>query len=46
MFQTLRQGNTVYVLDQTDGVVFKSGTISEIKPTYTGGMDMRVKTDD
>lgn len=43
MFSNLRQGQTVYILDQ---LKIKKGVIVENKPNYTGTMDMKVKTDD
>lgn len=46
MFSTLKQGNTVHVLEQTNGLSYKIGNITGIIPNYTGGMDMKVKVDD
>lgn len=46
MFANLRQGNTVYVLEQSDKLTLKAGQIIENKPNYTGSMDMKVKIDD
>lgn len=43
MFANLRQGQSVYILDQ---LTLKKGTIVENKPNYAGTMDMKVKTDD
>lgn len=46
MFSNLRQGATVYVLEQSNNLQLKTGNILENKPNYTGGMDMKVKVDD
>lgn len=46
MFSTLKQGNTVHVLEQTNGLSYKTGQITGIVPNYTGGIDMKVKVDD
>lgn len=45
MFSNLRQGNTVYILEQSDKLSLSEGQIVENKPNYTGGMDMKVKAD-
>lgn len=46
MFSTLKQGNTVHVLEQTDSLSYKTGKITSIVPNYAGGMDIRIKVDD
>lgn len=46
MFSNLRQGNSVYVLEQTDHLTLKVGKIIDNKPNYAGTMDMKVKVDD
>lgn len=46
MFSNLRQGNTIYVLEQSDRLRLKTGKITDNHPNYTGGMDMKVKVDE
>ena len=44
MFSTLRPSNTVYILEQSDRLILKTGTITSMIPNYTGSIDMKVKT--
>lgn len=52
MFSTLRQGDTVLVLEQLDKLTLNTGEIIEILPTYTpnynynGNINMKVKIND
>lgn len=46
MFQNLRQGNTVYILEQNNHLTLKQGKIVKIEPNYTGSLDIKVKADD
>ena len=46
MFSTLRPSNTVYILEQSDRLILKIGTITSMIPNYTGSIDMKVKTQD
>lgn len=46
MFSTLKQGNIVHVLEQSDGLTYKTGKIISIVPNYTGFLDVKVKIND
>ena len=52
MFSTLRQGDTVLVLEQSDKLTLHTGEIIEVLPNYTlnynynGNINMKVKIND
>lgn len=45
MFSTLKQGDALYVIEQQDHLVVRQGAITNITPTYNGGLDVKVKID-
>lgn len=46
MFSTLKQGDALYVIEQQDHLVVRQGAITNISPTFNGGLDVKVKIDD
>lgn len=46
MFSTLKPGNIVHILEQTDKLAYKTGKIISIVPNYTGVLDIKVRVND